>query len=116
MAIATGKRKRIYDEDDDVSGLEDQNAMRALFQRSFEAKFDPIELNSRSMKMPKIEEPKEQLSDDESDWSGLSDDDESVKVIDHRATQSANLEDGKHEMKAFMVSLMVDSTQYCTDI
>lgn len=80
--------------------------MRALFQKAFEAKFKPL---------PQTEphsEPDEQTesgswSDDQEDheeWDGLSDEDETIQIVNHDQSRSDHQLDQQHERKMFMVS------------
>lgn len=104
MAVTLGKRKRreqIRDECDRSSGEEDA---RALFQRAFEAKFKPLE--EKPVEASPIADAHEAEDDDfESDWVGLSEDEGIVQVIEHAVTNDTLDEEGRAEMKAFMVRM-----------
>lgn len=101
MAISPGKRKRQDDEGDRANSSEDEDAMRALFQRAFEAKFRPLERTVSER------EPESELEDEheiiESDWSGLPSDDEQIETIQHKTASTENNDLQRHQRKAFMV-------------
>lgn len=107
MAVSIGKRKRQDDSDGTENGSEDEGAFRVLFQRAFEAKFKPLE---RSTSLPgdensEMEEASNDASED-SDWSGLSEDEELVEVVRHGANQNGDQSPQKNERKAFMVGTL----------
>ena len=103
MAVSTGKRKRVEDENEPGNDHEDEGALRVRFQRAFEAKFKSLE---RSTSFSRSEEPEESNESpdvsDESDWSGLSDGENAVEIVDHDShSETQGLE--IRERKAFMV-------------
>jgi hypothetical protein len=108
MAPLLGKRKRRSPAPKETSPSEAENEdeLRALFAKHFEAKFKPLPTTT-----PKtvIEEPSE-LSDDDSEveshWSGVSSiDTPTVTIIEHKTPtlQPSTLEsDSKNDLKAFL--------------
>ncbi|KAI9844330.1 MAG: hypothetical protein M1837_005634 [Sclerophora amabilis] len=78
----------------------------AVFRQHFEAQFEPLENQQRTQK--EVEEVEDWSSaDEETDWSGLSDQNEEkiIEVVDH--TKSARLEKdelSKQASKAFMTA------------
>lgn len=109
MAVTLGKRKRhaAEIETDSGSASGDENA-RAFFQRAFEAKFKPLEKTTKPLKAP--EEVETEYSDrevEDSDWSGLSDDEKPVQIVEHGAAGNADVGNDRGEMKAFMVRMYI---------
>ena len=106
MAVSIGKRKRGSDPEADGDGLEDEGALRARFQRAFEAKFKPLE---RVEPIPSKAD--DEISDeedegaDESDWSGLSDEAEAVVVVQHGSTEYDEQYSRRQDKKEFMVRI-----------
>ena len=114
MAPALGKRKRVTRAEleqpsrspspssasGDDSGAED---LQAIFRRAFEAKFKPLPVEP---KKPKIEEPpvQEEPDEEESDWSGISDSENGVQVVEYQDPRRELDETERAEMKAFMSS------------
>jgi hypothetical protein len=114
MAPALGKRKRVTRKEleqpsrspspssgpSDDSGAED---LQAIFRRAFEAKFKPLPVEP---KKPKIEEVpvEEEPEEEESDWSGISDNEDGVEVIEYQDPTRELDETERAEMKAFMSS------------
>lgn len=102
MAVTLGKRKRrpeVTREEPPAKvrssseSEEDDDTARALFQRAFEAKFKPLEIKKIE---PKAEDEADELEDDEdleSDWSGLSEDEDAIEVIEH-SQPNVNSDDG----------------------
>ncbi|EME42884.1 hypothetical protein DOTSEDRAFT_80470 [Dothistroma septosporum NZE10] len=83
MAVALGKRKRRTitepQSESNQSGSEDESNARALFQRAFEAKFEPLDKPTK----PVAEEHMEHEDDDgleEENWSGLSENEDEDKI------------------------------------
>ncbi|KAK5167404.1 pre-rRNA processing and 40S ribosomal subunit assembly [Saxophila tyrrhenica] len=101
MAASSGKRKRDNSNDDS----EDEGALRARFQKAFEAKFRPLDIKKPS---PPPEPDEDDHEDDEeseaSDWEGLSDDEREVEVIQHGSARSPDAMAIEREKKAFMSS------------
>lgn len=121
MAMTIGKRKRSVPPEDVADGSEDEDAMRARFQKAFEKKFKPLEVSKVPAK--EIDEESEDSEDFESDddlevneeddeddeecdWSGLSDDENHVEVVDYNATKRSTEDEDtqRREKKAFMVA------------
>ncbi|KAK3067892.1 pre-rRNA processing and 40S ribosomal subunit assembly [Teratosphaeriaceae sp. CCFEE 6253] len=110
MAVALGKRKRHERERiDHAEDVEDGDA-RARFQRAFEAKFKPLRKTEKSSASSKADPPEAVLNvvqdeDQISDWSGLSDEDDAVEIVEHALAGATASEDlAKQELKAFMSS------------
>ncbi|KAI7220153.1 hypothetical protein KC333_g2513 [Hortaea werneckii] len=92
MAISTGKRKRRDDVEDSNHSNSDDDDIRARFQKAFEAKFKPLEVNQKPQKDAALEQndAQEEEQDDQddpedSDWSGFSEGEEEdgVEVVSH---------------------------------
>lgn len=118
MAVTLGKRKRRAEAEAEKpkkavavtparresSDSSDGETARALFRRAFEAKFKPLEKVDKSKVKPVESEPEdEDLS--ESDWDGLSDEEDAVEVVRHVLPEFTREKDGSK--KAFMVRLGV---------
>ncbi|KAI4618743.1 hypothetical protein J4E80_005347 [Alternaria sp. BMP 0032] len=116
MAPALGKRKRVTRKEleqpsrspspssgsGDDSGAED---LQAIFRRAFEAKFKPLPAEPKKAKIeeaPVEDEPEEE--EEESDWSGISDNENDVEVIEYQDPTRELDETERAEMKAFMSS------------
>jgi hypothetical protein len=121
MAATLGKRKRVTRAEleqasrspspssgsSDDSGAED---LQAAFRRAFEAKFKPL---PSEPKKPKIEEApvvEDELEEEETDWSGISDDANEVEIVEYAETKREQDEDEIAAMKAFMSSKPPSST------
>lgn len=105
MAVSIGKRKREHDDDGANADSEDESAMRALFQRAFEAKFKPLppaEVPNRIDQLSESNDSREDSADSE-EWDGLSDEDESVEVICINQPSSDAHLDLARERRTFMV-------------
>jgi hypothetical protein len=116
MAPNLGKRKRVTREEleqhsrSPSPASESENSdgedIRDIFRKAFEAKFKPIEVEPKKQKLGKLVVEENEL-EEESDWSGISSEDEipDVEIIDYASKQQA-IKDraSKAEMKAFMVS------------
>lgn len=115
MAVTLGKRKRRGDLGESGSDSSSEEDVRSLFQRAFEAKFKPLKKDERP-KGPTAETEAVNLSDEleNSDWSGLSDDEEGqggdIEVVNHDVVQAEDEEARRQEMKAFMVRVYSHST------
>ncbi|KAF2484712.1 hypothetical protein BDY17DRAFT_323546 [Neohortaea acidophila] len=114
MAVSIGKRKRKdIDDDGRGSGDEHDDAMRALFQKAFEAKFKPLE-----RQQPVVDEDAESSDQNEtppeedSDWSGLSydEDDEEIETFHHDSSAIDQAQLDAHDRKSFMSSRPPTST------
>jgi hypothetical protein len=109
MAIALGKRKRRADAEgsgDGGNGADDDN-VRALFQRAFEAKFKPLEKKEKLNEASETDEDSDSGDDgDEDDWDGFSDEEEggTVEVIQHDGGKNVDDERIRREKKLFMSS------------
>jgi len=123
MAPALGKRKRISRKelgqpsrspsplsDSNDSGGEDD--VQAIFRRAFEAKFKPLAVETKEVKIntPKEIEEEELDEEDDAEWAGISEGDDDVQVIDYTNTQLSRDDTSKAEMKAFMSSKPPTST------
>lgn len=119
MAPTLGKRKRISRAElerqsqsstpssgSNESGDED---LQAIFQRAFEAKFKPLPVEPKKAKVEPIEVQEEE-DEEESAWSGISDDDDNVEVIEYKDSRLNEDENSKAEMRAFMSSKPPSST------
>lgn len=105
MAASIGKRKRQTDDNGSEDGSEDEQALRARFQKAFETKFKPL---SPSEHPTQIEEPEPIEEDSESEgseWDGLSDEDVLVQVVDHHIPRGEDQLNEKYERKSFMASI-----------
>lgn len=106
MAISIGKRKRAQREDDSGDGSDAESALRALFQKAFEAKFKPLPITETQHHVDDHSEADE-ISEDsaESDeWDGLSDEGEPVEVINLNPASDKSQLDLAQERRSFMVS------------
>ncbi|KAF2004394.1 hypothetical protein P154DRAFT_616944 [Amniculicola lignicola CBS 123094] len=114
MKAALRKRKRITREElehlspspSSASESDEGEDLQAIFRRAFEAKFRPLEVAPKKPKMeeeemPKPEEPEE---DEETDWSGISSDEDGVEIIEYSDTHTRNEEAARSEYKTFMSS------------
>lgn len=85
--------------------------MRDIFRRAFEARYKPLDVDSKEQKLEKrLVHQEEELED--SDWSGISDDDDggTVEVVDVSNAKAASERASKAEMRAFMSSKPPTST------
>ena len=113
MAVTLGKRKT-RDGEPASDGSEDENEMRARFQRAFEAKFKaldkPKRIPSTAQSLARDSEDDSEEDSDDSDWSGFDEDDEpepeQVLVVDHHTARTdSELELlQKSQQRAFMSS------------
>lgn len=112
MAVTLGKRKRRAEVVSESPARkardtesEDDDTARALFQRAFEARFKPLEKRESPLSDDEDDEEDIASEDDdvESDWSGLSGDEDAVEVVEHSQPNyvSDEVDGGK---KRFMVS------------
>ena len=105
MAVSPSKRKREDDEGDFDSKTENDVALKALFQKAFEGRFKPLppsETRAFHKEPPIFEDGS--VDSDESEWDGLSEDDERVEIIDHDSSHAASLADENRERRSFMAS------------
>lgn len=107
--MSIGKRKRDGGDSASDDEFEDESAMRARFQRAFEAKFKPLE---RLQPLRRIVEmgtgDANESNESDSDWSGLSADGDLVDVVHYDGTHDGQQQDDKLEKKAFMVYIGSD--------
>lgn len=112
MAVTLGKRKRRADAESGSSARrsrsesdEDDDTARALFQRAFEAKFKPLEKSTRPVSDDEDDEEDGQSGEEdaESDWSGVSDEENAVEVVEHSQPEFNRDDEGNSGKKAFMV-------------
>jgi len=113
MAVSLGKRKRreVSTVESEHGELDDCDA-RALFQRAFEAKFQPLEVTEKLPSAPETVLLGDGFDPDDeesviSDWGGLSDDEAQVEIVKHDAMDAAGHQLAKQEQKAFMVSFIL---------
>jgi hypothetical protein len=113
MAAILGKRKRnsavteaVYTDRSHQRPESPVVDPQEIFRRHFEAQFKPL---------PQIEKPTERSpevrsddSEEESDWEGISDEEENVvTVVEHQHAQSHMAPMSKDELKSFMVCRQV---------
>ena len=109
MATTLGKRKRAVAEtskNDRRQQREDSSSSeldaQEIFRRHFEAQFKPLPVSMKAVKV--IKEAPEDDSEEESDWDGISDIEETaVQVVEHTEAQSRMATMSREELKAFMV-------------
>jgi hypothetical protein len=113
MASSLGKRKRISREElerqsrspspssgSSEAGGED---LQAIFRRAFEAKFKPLAVERKKPKTKKVEVPEvENDEDDDSDWSGISEEADGVQVVEYTGAELEPDAMSKAELRAFM--------------
>ena len=106
MAVALGKRKRTETKREESRQSNDEDARaRALFQRAFEAKFKPLEKKPVKAPTPPVESEDDDDDDEsDSDWSGISDGEDALEVVEHDVRTTTNDELARMEMKGFMSS------------
>lgn len=111
MATSIGKRKRRDDVEDSKHSSSDDDDIRARFQKAFEAKFKPLEVNEKPQKDAALEqqvaqEDEQDDSDDleDSDWSGLSEEENGVEVVSHAEAKPTDDIARQRGAKSFMVS------------
>lgn len=105
MAVSIGKRKREQCEDDSDDGSEAESAMRALFQKAFEAKFKPLPLTETQHDVDDHVEADE-ISEDSAqsdEWDGLSDKGGPLEVINLNLASDHGQLDLAQERRSFMV-------------
>ena len=96
----TKKESREESEGSDASGLDAQE----IFRRHFEAQFKPLPV-ARQPSKPTGEDSADG-SEEESDWGGISDNEETeVQVVEHTEAQARTAAMSKEELKSFMVFL-----------
>jgi hypothetical protein len=109
MASLLGKRKRRAPPPAKTSPSEseDEDQLRALFAKHFEAKFKPLPIETPKIALEDPSEPsKEEESEAESDWSGISSTHTpAITIIEHktRTLQPSSSEtSSKNDLKAFL--------------
>ena len=106
MAVSLGKRKREDDEGDFDDKTENDVALKALFQKAFEGRFKPLppsETRALHEEPPIFDAGS--VDSDESEWDGLSEDEERVEIFDHDSSRALSLTDENRERRSFMASL-----------
>ena len=104
MAETIGKRKRATVRTSPGPSDEGDAELRVKFQRAFEAKFKPLEpSNIPTKNVASSQDSESAYESDDSDWKGLSEDDDSVEVFDVVEGGVDEPLDVKRERKAFMV-------------
>ncbi|GAB1729543.1 hypothetical protein NU195Hw_g178t1 [Hortaea werneckii] len=118
MAISTGKRKRRDDVEDANDSNSDDDDIRARFQKAFEAKFKPLEVNQKPQKDATLEqnvgqEDDQDDSDDleDSDWSGISEEGNGVEVVSHAEAKPNDDIARQRGAKSFMSSKPPSSSE-----
>jgi len=120
MAPHLGKRKRVTraelqqtsrsptpTSDSVDSGAED---IQAAFRRAFEAKFKPLPSEPKKHEIEESPVVEDDDGDDETDWSGISDGENDVEVIEYTDTQHKQDEVERALKKTFMSSKPPTST------
>ena len=107
MAVALGKRKRreetVAQPKPAKEPASDNEDLQAIFRRAFEAKFKPLEAKKqRQETAPEVELVNEEDEED-SDWSGISQAEDEVEVVEHTSSRWSKEQHEKQEVKAFMV-------------
>ncbi|KAK1088513.1 pre-rRNA processing and 40S ribosomal subunit assembly [Friedmanniomyces endolithicus] len=122
MAVSLGKRKRreVSTVESEHGELDDCDA-RALFQRAFEAKFQPLEVTEKLPSAPETVLLGDGFDPDDeesviSDWGGLSDDEAQVEIVKHDAMDAAGHQLAKQEQKAFMSSKPPTATPHAPSV
>ncbi|KAH8724696.1 hypothetical protein GQ44DRAFT_740057 [Phaeosphaeriaceae sp. PMI808] len=93
MAHSLGKRKRISRQEleqasqspSPASDSNDSDAedLQAIFRRAFEAKFKPLAVEPKKQEIDVTEVAEEEDEDEDSAWSGISDAEDGVQIIDY---------------------------------
>lgn len=111
--MSLGKRKRSQPRDEDESHPEDEDVLRARFQRAFEAKFRPLERSTTGPvkdERPALDDGHEES--DDSDWSGFSEaDEDDVQVVAHSAPNGRHKDMDRSQQRAYMSSKPPPSTE-----
>jgi hypothetical protein len=118
MVVAIGKRKRevtqqkprkaTHVKEHGGEDQEEQQRLKAIFQKHFEAQFKPLPVKKKAEKV-EAEDIEQHKSEDEEDWEGFSeeeDGDAPVKVVEYSDARGNENEAGaiasKKELKAFL--------------
>ncbi len=111
MAVTLGKRKRAELEQHEKTEKDPQGDsdapegedLQAIFRRHFEAKFKPLPTPAKP-KEEAIDDLEEELTENESDWEGISEDEEAaVEIVEHSGFTDASSLLDRQAQKAFMV-------------
>jgi hypothetical protein len=106
MAVSLGKRKRSGATTragrESPNDSESDERIQDIFRKAFEAKFKPLPAADRS-KPEAAKKPEDADEECESDWSGFSEADESIPVIEHADAIVHASQGDRHEAKAFTV-------------
>lgn len=133
MASALGKRKRVAREELTASsrspspssefGNSDGEDMQDIFRRAFEAKFKPLDVEPKKIKVEEMagEEYEEREAEEESDWSGISSSDEDsdkheVEVFEYTDPRTRAKPTGERATKAEMRKFMVHPPFHTTTL
>lgn len=114
MSVSLGKRKRSRPAGLDVetgSGSEDEQSMKDIFQKHFEARFRPLQSDERAAKHKDQESDgaaddlDEEDAASDNDWSGFEDDEEvAATIVKHvDVVRDAKEEVSRQELRAFLV-------------
>ncbi|KAF2854145.1 hypothetical protein T440DRAFT_269503 [Plenodomus tracheiphilus IPT5] len=114
MVPHLGKRKRVTraeleqpsrsptsSSDSEDSGAED---LQAAFRRAFEAKFKPLPSEPKKPKLEEIPVEEEVEEEEETDWSGISEGENDVEVVEYTDTKRERDAAERVLKKAFMSS------------
>jgi hypothetical protein len=115
MATTLGKRKRRPVE---ATNNEAHNTSESfnhdtqeIFRKHFEAQFKPLPAAKIPVKV--VEEISEDVSEEESEWGGISDEEGvSVQVIEHTDAETRMAAMSKEQLKAFMVRSFIRSNAH----
>lgn len=107
-----GKRKRRPEKELDRTHTDkarsespDQQDVNEIFRKAFEAKFKPLPQEEKVIEEV-VAEAQNDHSDEDSAWSGISEDEEEVEVVQHTADATSKSESlSKREQRAFMVCI-----------
>lgn len=106
MAVTLGKRKRteVQRRVERDEGDSDDERVRQMFQRAFEAKFKPLKKHTASTSIEVSDQSASEVGDEASDWDGLSDGDNGVEIVDYGSAGAENDRVHSWEMKEYMSS------------
>jgi hypothetical protein len=119
MGPALGKRKRVTREELEApsrspspssdSGNSDGEDLQDIFRKAFEAKFKPLDVEPKKSKLVEADTNigEELEKEEESDWSGISDEDGKVEVVEYADTRGPGELASKADLKAFMVQNVI---------
>ncbi|EME82472.1 uncharacterized protein MYCFIDRAFT_138302 [Pseudocercospora fijiensis CIRAD86] len=118
MSATLGKRKRRAEPAKKAaatvdSDSEGDNEARALFQKAFEAKFKPLEVQPVRDENSDGEDSDDHDNEnvDESDWGGISEDEDAVEIVEHAQPDMDAIFGGlKNGKKSYMAKRPVKST------